>query len=105
MVLAQDTDYLLLDEPTTYMDLSHQVELMQLLRRLNQQGKTVVTVLHDINQAARYCDHLIVMKEGLIVAEGTPEQILTRQLLADVFDLDAEIHRDPIAGSPMCVVR
>ncbi|MDH2431451.1 Fe(3+) dicitrate ABC transporter ATP-binding protein FecE [Pokkaliibacter sp. MBI-7] len=105
MVLAQDTDYLLLDEPTTYMDLSHQVELMQLLRRLNQQGKTVVTVLHDINQAARYCDHLIVMKAGLIVAEGTPELILTRQLLAEVFDLDAEIHRDPIAGSPMCVVR
>ncbi|WP_038184403.1 Fe(3+) dicitrate ABC transporter ATP-binding protein FecE [Vibrio rhizosphaerae] len=105
MTLAQDTDYVFLDEPTTYLDLNHQVELMKLMRRLNQQGKTVVTVLHDINQACRYCDHLIVMQAGKVVAQGEPTEILTTQLLADVFELDAEIHRDPIAGTPMCVVK
>ncbi|MEL6117629.1 Fe(3+) dicitrate ABC transporter ATP-binding protein FecE [Photobacterium sp. SP02] len=105
MTLAQDTDYILLDEPTTYLDLNHQVELMKLLRTLNQQGKTIVTVLHDINQACRYCDHLIVMQTGNVVAEGTPDEILTAELLSNVFALDAEIHQDPIAATPMCVVR
>lgn len=104
MTLAQDTPYLLLDEPTTYMDLNHQVELMHLLRRLNQQGKTIVTVLHDINQAARYCDHLIVMKQGQVVTQGKPEQVLTSELLKAVFSLQAQIHQDPIAKTPMCVV-
>lgn len=103
--LAQDTDYLLLDEPTTYMDLNHQVELMLLLRQLNQRGKTVISVLHDINQASRYCDHLVVMHQGQIVAEGTPDAILTPELLRQVFSVDAEIHTDPLAGTPMCVVR
>ncbi|MZI93132.1 Fe(3+) dicitrate ABC transporter ATP-binding protein FecE [Vibrio sp. CAIM 722] len=105
MTLAQDTDYILLDEPTTYLDLNHQVELMKLMRRLNQQGKTLITVLHDINQACRYCDYLIVMKDGQVVTQGEPEKILTAELLQSVFELDAEIHRDPIAGTPMCVVR
>ncbi len=105
MTLAQDTDYILLDEPTTYLDLSHQVELMNLLRTLQRQGKTVVCVLHDINQACRYSDHLIVMKEGEVVVEGQPEQVLTRPLLKQVFALEAEIHRDPITQTPMCVVR
>ncbi|KUI97654.1 Fe(3+) dicitrate ABC transporter ATP-binding protein FecE [Vibrio sp. MEBiC08052] len=105
MTLAQDTDYVFLDEPTTYLDLNHQVELMKLIRRLNHEGKTLVTVLHDINQACRYCDHLVVMKAGQVVAQGAPTEILTTQLLADVFELDAEIHRDPIAGTPMCVVK
>jgi iron complex transport system ATP-binding protein len=104
MTLAQDTPYLLLDEPTTYMDLNHQVELMHLLRRLIQQGKTIVTVLHDINQAARYCDHLIVMKQGQVVTQGKPEQVLTSELLKTVFSLQAQIHQDPIAKTPMCVV-
>ncbi|MDP5254452.1 MULTISPECIES: Fe(3+) dicitrate ABC transporter ATP-binding protein FecE [unclassified Vibrio] len=104
MTLAQDTPYLLLDEPTTYMDINHQVELMKLLRKLNEQGKTIVTVLHDINQAARYCDHLIVMKAGQISAQGSPEAILSQSMLKAVFDLDAQIHRDPIANTPMCVV-
>ena len=104
MTLAQDTPYLLLDEPTTYMDLSHQVELMHLLRKLNLQGKTIITVLHDINQAARYCDHLIVMKEGEIITQGSPESVLTQTMLKDVFSLDAQIHQDPIAKTPMCVV-
>jgi ferric citrate transport system ATP-binding protein len=104
MTLAQDTPYLLLDEPTTYMDLSHQVELMHLLRKLNKQGKTIITVLHDINQAARYCDHLIVMKQGSIITQGSPESVLTQTLLKDVFSLNAQIHQDPIAKTPMCVV-
>ncbi|MGO2233814.1 MAG: Fe(3+) dicitrate ABC transporter ATP-binding protein FecE [Marinomonas sp.] len=104
MTLAQDTPYLLLDEPTTYMDLSHQVELMHLLRKLNLQGKTIITVLHDINQAARYCDHLIVMKHGEIITQGSPESVLTQKLLKKVFSLNAQIHQDPIAKTPMCVV-
>ncbi|QUX94411.1 ferric citrate ABC transporter ATP-binding protein FecE [Marinomonas sp. CT5] len=104
MTLAQDTPYLLLDEPTTYMDLSHQVELMHLLRKLNRQGKTIITVLHDINQAARYCDHLIVMKQGEIITQGSPESVLTENLLRDVFSLNAQIHPDPISNTPMCVV-
>ncbi|EKO3425498.1 Fe(3+) dicitrate ABC transporter ATP-binding protein FecE [Vibrio fluvialis] len=105
LTLAQDTDFVLLDEPTTYLDINHQVELMKLMRLLNQQGKTIVTVLHDINQACRYCDHLIVMQRGRIVGEGAPGDVMTPQLLASVFELDAEIHRDPIAGTPMCIVR
>ncbi len=104
MTIAQDTDYILLDEPTTYLDLNHQVELMKLLRTLNQQGKTIVTVLHDINQACRYCDHLIVMKSGKVVTQGEPQQVLTRDVLKQVFELEAEIHQDPIAKTPMCVV-
>jgi iron complex transport system ATP-binding protein len=105
MTLAQNTDYVFLDEPTTYLDLNHQVELMKLLHTLRQDGKTLVTVLHDINQACRYCDHLIVMATGRVVAQGTPDEVLTVQLLNEVFELEAEIYRDPIAGTPMCVVK
>ncbi|GAB3488053.1 Fe(3+) dicitrate ABC transporter ATP-binding protein FecE [Marinomonas epiphytica] len=104
MTLAQNTPYLLLDEPTTYMDLNHQVELMQLLKRLNQQGKTIVTVLHDINQAARYCDHLMVMKDGQLITQGAPDTVLTETLLKDVFSVSVSIHKDPIAHTPMCIV-
>lgn len=105
LTLAQDTDFILLDEPTTYLDMNHQVELMKLLRMLNQQGKTIVAVLHDINQACRYCDHLIVMQAGRVITEGAPQVVMTPKLLAEVFELDAEIHQDPIAGTPMCIVR
>lgn len=104
MTLAQDTPYLLLDEPTTYMDLSHQVELMAILRKLNLNGKTIITVLHDINQAARYCDHLIVMKDGEIITQGEPQNVLTQNMLKTVFSLNAQIHQDPVAHTPMCVV-
>ncbi|WP_428241746.1 Fe(3+) dicitrate ABC transporter ATP-binding protein FecE [Gynuella sp.] len=104
MTLAQDTPYLLLDEPTTYMDLNHQIELMQLLRQLNRQGRTIVTVLHDINQACRYCDHLVIMANGAIRAQGTPTSVLTAELLQQVFSVKARIYPDPIAGTPMCVV-
>ncbi|WP_200796868.1 Fe(3+) dicitrate ABC transporter ATP-binding protein FecE [Vibrio quintilis] len=105
MTLAQDADYIFLDEPTTYLDLNHQVELMKLMRSLNQRGKTIVTVLHDINQACRYCDHLIVMKSGQLIDQGTPEQVLNDVMLRDVFDLEAEIHRDPVSKTPMCIVK
>lgn len=105
MVLAQDTPLVLLDEPTTYLDISHQVELMALLRRQNQQGKTVVVVLHDLNQASRYCDYLVMMAAGKIVAQGTPEAVMTPPLLAQVFDIDAQIHPEPVSGMPMCIVK
>lgn len=104
MTLAQDTPYLLLDEPTTYMDLSHQVELMSLFKTLNEAGKTIITVLHDINQAARYCNHLVVMKAGEIITQGEPKDVLTQNMLKDVFSLQAQIHQDPVSHTPMCVV-
>lgn len=105
MTLAQDTDIVLLDEPTTYLDLHHQVELMTMMRNLQRQGKTVITVLHDLNQACRYCDHLVVLKQGELVAQGNPHQVMTKALLKDVFQLDVEIHLDPISQSPMFIVQ
>lgn len=104
MTLAQDTRYLLLDEPTTYMDLNHQVELMKLFKTLNEAGKTIITVLHDINQAARYCDYLVVMKEGKVITQGEPAVVITQSMLKSVFCLNAQIHEDPIANTPMCIV-
>lgn len=103
MVLAQDTDIVMLDEPTTYLDLSHQIELMKLMQAMKAQGKTVIVVLHDLNQACRYCDHLLVMKEGNVMAEGAPSDIFTEALLEDVFSLKAKVVQDPIASTPMCV--
>ncbi len=104
MTLAQDTPLLLLDEPTTWLDINHQVELLRLLRRQQEQGKTVVTVLHDLNQASRYCDHLVLMMAGQVVASGTPEQVMTPERLRQVFSINAQIHADPVCGRPMCVV-
>ncbi|UUM31980.1 Fe(3+) dicitrate ABC transporter ATP-binding protein FecE [Vibrio japonicus] len=105
MVLAQDTEIVMLDEPTTYLDLSHQIELMELMRTMNEQGKTVIVVLHDLNQACRYCDHLVVLKKGQLMAQGSPEDVFTEQLLQEVFDLDAVVINDPIASSPMCIAK
>ncbi len=105
MVLAQDTPVVLLDEPTTYLDINHQVELMRLMGELRAQGKTVVAVLHDLNQASRYCDHLVVMANGHIMAQGTPEEVMNPGLLRTVFSVDTEIHPEPVSGRPMCVVR
>ncbi|MEQ6967317.1 Fe(3+) dicitrate ABC transporter ATP-binding protein FecE [Pectobacterium polaris] len=105
MLLAQDTPVVLLDEPTTYLDINHQVELMKLLRELNQAGKTVVTVLHDLNQASRYCDHLVMLTGGRVMAQGSPHEVMKPALLQQVFNIDAEIHADPVSGQPMCVVR
>lgn len=103
MILAQDTDVVMLDEPTTYLDLSHQIELMKLMREMNNQGKTVVVVLHDLNQACRYCDHLVVMHRGEVVSQGAPKDIFTPELLKNVFSLNAHVVPDPIAHTPMCV--
>ena len=105
MVLAQNTPVVLLDEPTTYLDINHQVELMRLMGELRAQGKTVVAVLHDLNQASRYCDHLVVMANGHIMAQGTPEAVMNPGLLRTVFNVDTEIHPEPVSGKPMCVVR
>ncbi|KDT83969.1 ABC transporter family protein [Escherichia coli 3-475-03_S1_C1] len=105
MVLAQDTPLILLDEPTTYLDINHQVELMRLMVELKRQGKTVVTVLHDLNQASRYCDHLVVLASGRVMAQGAPEAVMKPELLKMVFSVEAEIHPEPVSGRPMCVVK
>jgi len=104
MALAQETDLLLLDEPTTFLDISHQVEVLDLIRQLNHdRGRTVVAVLHDLNQAARYADHLVAMKAGRIVAEGHPQEIVTATLVREVFGLDSVVVPDPVTGSPLVV--
>lgn len=104
MALAQETELLLLDEPTTYLDISHQVEVLDLVRQLNHdRGRTVVVVLHDLNQAARYADHLITMKSGEVVAEGPPSEVVTAELVREVFGLDCVVVPDPVTGSPLVV--
>jgi iron complex transport system ATP-binding protein len=103
MSLAQETSILLLDEPTTFLDIAHQVELLELLRQLNAEGTTIVAVLHDLNQAARYADCLIAMKAGKVVACGPPEQILTATLVQTVFGLDCVVVPDPVTSRPWVV--
>ncbi|GAB2938620.1 ABC transporter ATP-binding protein [Rhodococcus aerolatus] len=104
MALAQGTDVLLLDEPTTYLDLTHAVEVMDLVDRLHAElGRTVVMVLHDLNLAARYSDRLVVVGDGTVVATGTPREVLTRELLAEVFGLTALVVDDPVSDAPMVV--
>ncbi|WP_405480303.1 ABC transporter ATP-binding protein [Streptomyces sp. NBC_00009] len=104
MALAQETELLLLDEPTTYLDIAHQVEVLDLVRQLNHdKDRTVVLVLHDLNQAARYADHLVAMKSGRIVAEGPPAEVVTADLVREVFGLDCVVVPDPVTGSPLIV--
>ncbi|MCW2581927.1 MAG: fecE2 [Klenkia sp.] len=104
MALAQGTDLLLLDEPTTYLDLSHQIDVLELVARLHaERGRTVAVVLHDLNLAARYAQRLVAMKDGVLVASGTPAEVLTEQLLDEVFDLEARVITDPVSGTPMVV--
>ena len=104
MALAQETELLLLDEPTTYLDLAHQVEVLDLLSDLNEHaGATIVLVLHDLNQACRYAHHLVAMKAGAIVAQGPPAEVVTEALVAEVFDLAARVVPDPVAGTPMVI--
>lgn len=103
MILAQQTELVLLDEPTTWLDIAHQVELLTLLRKLNEAGKTVVVVLHDLNQACRYCDELVVLRGGQLQAHGRPEAVFTQNLVHNVFDLSAQIGTDPVSGTPTCV--
>lgn len=104
MVLAQETDIMLLDEPTTFLDIAHQVEVLELCRRLNREhGRTLVAVLHDLNHAFRYADHIIAMKDGAIVASGSPEEMANTELIEQVFNLKSIIIRDPLYNSPIVV--
>ncbi|MDT7591205.1 MAG: iron-siderophore transport system ATP-binding protein [Pseudonocardiales bacterium] len=104
MALAQGTEILLLDEPTTFLDLAHQVDVLDLVERLHREmRRTVVMVLHDLNLAARYAGRLIAMRDGRIVADGPPEEVLTAELLRAVFDLEAQVITDPVAGTPLVV--
>ena len=104
MALAQETPLLLLDEPTTYLDITHQVELLELFTRLNREaGRTLVAVLHDLNQAARYATHLIAMRDGRIVAEGAPAEIVTAELVHEVFGLHCRIIQDPESHTPLVI--
>ena len=104
MVLAQETPLLLLDEPTTFLDIAHQIELLNLLRDLNRrQGHTVVAVLHDLNQACRYADHIVAMRDGRILAEGDPRSVMTAERVREVFGLASVVIADPVTGDPLIV--
>nr|WP_230396380.1 ABC transporter ATP-binding protein [Streptomyces blattellae] len=103
MVLAQHTGIMLLDEPTTFLDITHQIELMELFTDLHHAGHTLVAVLHDLNHAARYATHLIAMKDGHVVAEGPPAEIVTADLVHEVFGLRCLVVPDPVAGTPSVV--
>ncbi|MFC9549697.1 ABC transporter ATP-binding protein [Rhodococcus sp. NPDC056960] len=104
MALAQGTDILLLDEPTTYLDLAHSIEVLDLVDRMHEElGRTVVMVLHDLNLAIRYSDQLIVMRDGTIVAAGAPKEIISAELLLEVFGLEAAVIADPVSDRPLVV--
>ncbi|WAC26645.1 ABC transporter ATP-binding protein [Ancylobacter sp. SL191] len=106
MTLAQSADILLLDEPTTYLDIAHQLDILDLLRRLvREQGKTIVAVLHDINHAARFADHICLVKDGRILASGSTREIIQPDHLKKAFAIDAVILHDPHDGMPVCVAR
>ncbi|MCH7322846.1 ABC transporter ATP-binding protein [Solibacillus sp. MA9] len=104
MTLAQDTDIILLDEPTTYLDLTHQIEVLDLLFELNQQqNRTIIMVLHDINLACRYADHIITVRNQTVFNQGKPKEIMTSTLVKHVFDLKCKMIDDPIFGTPLCI--
>ncbi|MDX2847213.1 ABC transporter ATP-binding protein [Actinacidiphila glaucinigra] len=104
MAVAQGTPVLLLDEPTTYLDLAHQIDVLDLVTDLNRrEHRTVVMVLHDLNQACRYADHVIAMKAGRIAAEGPPDEVITAETVADVFDLRCQVTTDPVSGTPLVI--
>lgn len=104
MALAQQTDILLLDEPTTFLDITYQVEILDLLTDLNRKkGTTIVMVLHDINLSARYADYIFAVKKGELIAEGEPSKIITADLMKQVFGLDCTVIKDPVSDSPFIV--
>lgn len=104
MALAQETDVLLLDEPTTFLDISHQIDVLDLLTDLNRErGTTVAMVLHDLNLAARYADHLVAMAQGQVIAAGDPGDVLTEDTVRRVFGLDSRVVPDPLTGRPMVI--
>ncbi|WP_286316329.1 ABC transporter ATP-binding protein [Romboutsia ilealis] len=104
MALAQQTEILILDEPTTYLDLAHQLEILKLLEELNKkQGTTIVMVIHELNNAARFADHMIGVKKGKVVCEGTAHEVMTKENLKELFNIDAEIVEDPRNNKPVCL--
>lgn len=104
MALAQETETLLLDEPTTFLDMAHQLEVLELLNRLNHdEGRTVLMVLHDLNNAARYSHHIIALSRGAVFSAGPPEDVMTPELLREVFHVEADIVADPRSGIPLCI--
>jgi iron complex transport system ATP-binding protein len=104
MAVAQETPILLLDEPTTYLDLAHQIDVLDLITDLNRkEQRTVVMVLHDLNQACRYADHVIAMKSGRIVATGAPSEVITAELVEQVFDVRCAVIADPVTGTPLVI--
>lgn len=104
MALAQDTPIILLDEPTTYLDLAHQLEVLKLLEKLNkEQKRSIVIVIHEINMASRFANYIIAIKDGTIIKEGTPEVVITKEVLKQVFSIDAHIEKAPLVNKPVCV--
>ena len=104
MALAQNTDLLLLDEPTTFLDMAHQLEVLDVLNRLHREyRRTIVMVLHDVNQAARYAHHMVALADGRVIRTGTPREILTADVLAEVFGIEAEVQIDKCTNAPYCI--
>jgi iron complex transport system ATP-binding protein len=104
MALAQQTDILFLDEPTTFLDMAHQLEVLQLLQKLNEEeGRTIIMVVHDLNHASRYAHHIVAIKSGTVVSEGSPHEVMTSDVLRQVFAIEADIVPDPRTGVPLCL--
>ncbi|MFC5649596.1 ABC transporter ATP-binding protein [Paenibacillus solisilvae] len=104
MALAQQTDILFLDEPTTFLDMAHQLEVLELLQKLNESsGRTIIMVVHDLNHASRYAHHMIAIKKGKVAGEGSPQEVMNQDILREVFNIEADIIIDPRSGLPLCL--
>ncbi len=104
MAFAQQTDILFLDEPTTFLDMAHQLEVLHLLQKLNQEeGRTIVMVVHDLNHASRFAHHIVAIRSGTVVSEGSPAEVVTQEVLREVFAIEADIVADPRTGVPLCL--
>ncbi|MDQ0216157.1 iron complex transport system ATP-binding protein [Oikeobacillus pervagus] len=104
MTLAQETDIILLDEPTTYLDMTHQIEILDLLFELNEKEKrTIIMVLHDLNLSCRYAHHIVALKDKKIYDQGRPEEVINCELVKEVFQMDCQVTRDPLFGTPLCI--
>lgn len=104
MALAQQTDILFLDEPTTFLDMAHQLEVLELLQRLNESSsRTIIMVVHDLNHASRYAHHIIAIKQGKVAGQGSPQEVMTKDILREVFSIEADIIIDPRSGLPLCL--
>lgn len=103
MSIAQETPLLLLDEPTSALDLGHQIEVFELIRNLSRQGKTLAMVVHDLPSACRYSDHIIAMKEGEILTQGSPKDIMSKELVRELYGVDCDLIPDPMTGSPILI--